>query len=127
MSDARLLEALTAFKKATLDLNEAWQETENNSEKLLTGYPFHRSFDDLTYAVAEWHETNAALLTAPVPKHYAGAYGHDYYFVGETLVGQPSLASGEFTPNEDEATAVSEFAEPLTAAELADVLAHLKP
>lgn len=61
-----------------------------------------------------------------MPKHYAGPYGHDYFF-GEdgTLYGQPSLASGDFSPNDEECIPVYEFAEPLTEKELEEVRINL--
>ena len=60
-----------------------------------------------------------------MPRHYAGPYGHTYFFENGTLYGQPSLASGEFEPNDDEAIPVSEFIEPLTREELEAVLVAL--
>lgn len=126
MPDQKTLEALAAFTRAAFALNEAWEGSEAG-DPLTDRYPFDKSFDEIAAAIGEWHAANVeAFAAAPVPKHYAGAYGHDYYYVGDTLVGQPSLASGVFIPNPDETTAVEDFAEPLTASELADVLEHLK-
>jgi hypothetical protein len=61
----------------------------------------------------------------PAIRHYAGPYGHDYYYIGKTLTAQPSLASGVFEPNEDECLPVADFVEPLTEAELAEAKAAL--
>lgn len=59
INDVNLRSKLEAFRKASFELNEAWQTNEQWQEDSLgSKYPFNKSFDELVLEIGDWVDTN---------------------------------------------------------------------